>query len=268
MKIFGHFTAPDGTAFHGEFLPHDSTVRVLKHAPWLGDGVAPAGGPAHTLADLTVGVPVAPRSLLAVGRNYAEHARELGNEPPAFPLTWLKGVGSLLAPNGIVPLPFPEHRVDYEAELGFVLGREARDVSEKDAGDYVFGYFTALDMSDRDIQKAEGQFYRAKSFDGFTPVGPYVYVPENGDDDFDPANLSVQLKQNGELKQDGNTRDMIFSPAKILEFASRGTTLRPGDVVLTGTPAGVGAVRDGDTLEARIGPFAPLTVRVQNGKQP
>ena len=261
MKIFGHFATPDGAAFHGEFLPHDSSVRVLKHAPWL--GVEPAdGSPARTLAELTVGVPVAPRSLLAVGRNYADHAKEMGNEAPKSPLTWLKSVGSLLAHHGVVPLPFPAHRVDYEAELGFVVGRQARDVRAADAADYLFGYFTALDMSDRDIQKAEGQFYRAKSFDGFTPVGPYVYVPEDGD--FDPANLSVRLRQNGELRQDGNTRDMVFSPAAILEFASRGTTLLPGDVVLTGTPAGVGAVRDGDVLEARVGPFAPLVVRVHN----
>ena len=166
----------------------------------------------------------------------------------------------------MVPLPFPEHRVDFEAELGFVIGREARNVRAADAADHIFGYFTALDMSDRDLQKAEGQFYRAKSFDGFTPAGPYVYVPEDGD--FDPANLSVQLKQNGELRQDGNTRDMIFTPAAILEFVTRGTTLQPGDVILTGTPAGVGAVRDGDTLEARIGPFAPLVVRVQNAAYP
>ncbi len=264
MKIFGHFAAPNGAAFHGEFLAHDSSIRALKHAPW--HGVEYADGPAHTLAGLTVGVPVAPRSLLAVGRNYAEHATELGHELPKSPLTWLKSVGSLLAHNGVIPLPYPEHRVDYEAELGFVLGREARNVRAADAADYIFGYFTALDMSDRDLQKSEGQFYRAKSFDGFTPAGPYVYVPENGD--FDPANLSVQLKQNGELRQDGNTRDMVFPPAAILEFASRGTTLLPGDVVITGTPAGVGAVRDGDVIEARIGPFAPLVVRVHNEKQP
>ena len=260
MKTFGQFSAPGGVPFHGEFVPHDSSIRPLKRAPWL--GVEYADGPAQTLAEIGIGVPIAPRSLLAVGRNYAEHAKELGNELPKTPLTWLKSVGSLLAHNGVVPLPFPEHRVDYETELGFVIGREARDVRAAGAADYIFGYFTALDMSDRDLQKAEGQFYRAKSFDGFTPAGPYVYAPENGD--FDPANLSVQLKQNGELKQDGNTRDMIFTPAAILEFVTRGTTLVPGDVVITGTPAGVGAVRDGDVLEARIGPFAPLVVRVQN----
>lgn len=260
MKTFGHFRAANGARFYGEFLPHDSSIRALKHAPWL--GVEYADGPAHTLADLTPVVPIAPRSLLAVGRNYAEHAKELGNELPKFPLTWLKSVGSLLDHNGTFELPFPEHRVDYEAELGFVIGREAKNVSEVDAATHIFGYFTAMDMSDRVLQKEEGQFYRAKSFDGFTPAGPYVYVPENGD--FDPANLSVQLKQNGELKQDGNTRNMVFSPAKIIAFLTQSTTLVPGDVVITGTPAGVGAVRDGDVLEARIGPFAPLVARVKN----
>lgn len=261
MKIYGRFRAASGAQFFGEFLPHDSTVRVLQRAPWL--GFTHADGPAHTLADLTPVVPIAPRSLLAVGRNYAEHAKELGNELPKFPLTWLKSVGSLLEHNGVVELPFPEHRVDYEAELGFVIGRAAKNVRAEDADAYIFGYFTALDMSDRDLQKSEGQFYRAKSFDGFTPAGPYVYVPENGD--FDPGNLSVQLQQNGELKQDGNTRDMVFPPREILAFLSHSTTLAPGDVVITGTPAGVGAVKDGDVLTARIGPFAPLVARVKNG---
>ena len=260
MKIFGRFAAPDGATFHGEFLARDSSGRPRRQAPWR--GAAHADGPARPLAELAVGVPVAPRSLVAVGRNYAEHAKEMGHELPKTPLTWLKSVGSLLAHGGVVPLPFPEHRVDFEAELGFVIGREARDVRAADAADHIFGYFTALDMSDRDVQKAEGQFYRAKSFDGFTPAGPYVYVPEDGD--FDPASLSVQLRQNGELRQDGNTRDMIFTPAAILEFATRGTTLLPGDVILTGTPSGVGAVQDGDVLEACVGPFAPLVVRVHN----
>ncbi|MBV9127429.1 MAG: fumarylacetoacetate hydrolase family protein [Verrucomicrobia bacterium] len=260
MKIYGHFRAANGAAFYGEFGQHDSTVRALRQAPWL--GIAYAEAPPHTLADLAIDVPVAPRSLLAVGRNYAEHAKELGNEPPPFPLTWLKSPGSLLAHNGVIELPFPEHVVHYEAELAVILGRTARNVRAAEAADYIFGYAIALDISDRNLQTAEGQFYRSKSFDGFTPFGPYIYVPEAGD--FDPGNLAVQLKQNGELRQDGNTRDMIFKPADVLEFSTKGTTLIPGDVLITGTPAGVGPIKDGDVLEARIGPFAPLVARVKN----
>ena len=258
MKIYGHFQSPDGTAFYGEFQAHDSTVRPLRRAPWL--GVDYADGPPHTLADLTVGVPVAPRSLLAVGRNYAEHAKELGNELPQFPMTWLKSVGSLLPHNGTFELPFPEHTVHFEAELAVIIGRTAKNVLAADAEAFIFGYSCANDISDRNLQKAEGQFYRAKSFDGFTPFGPYIYVPEAGD--FDPENLTVQLKQNGELKQNGNTRDMVFKPRDILEFSTKGTTLIPGDVIITGTPSGVGPIKAGDVLEARIGEFAPLVARV------
>ena len=149
-------------------------------------------------------------------------------------------------------------KLDFEAELGIVIGRLAKNVSLGDAADYIFGYTICLDISDRVIQKAEGQYARAKGFDTFTPVGPYVYMG------IEPQDFAITLHQNGELRQNGRTSEMIFSPRELVSFASQGTTLLPGDCILTGTPAGVGPIKEGDLLEARIGPFEPLIVRVRN----
>ena len=173
-------------------------------------------------------------------------------------MTWLKGPTSLLAHGGVVELPHPEHKVDFEAELCIVIGRGAKNVPPEGAADYIFGDTTGLDISDRNIQDAEKQFYRAKSFDTFSPIGPFVYSG------IEPANLPVTLHQNGQLRQNGNTAEMIFDVRELVSFLSQGTTLLPGDVIMTGTPAGVGPIKDGDRLEARIGSLAPLIVTVRN----
>ena len=260
MRTFGAFQATGGERFYGEVLGLESeggaaTVRRLGAPRWL--GLDSAGGDPQPLADLQIGVPVAPGKIIAVGRNYHAHAQERGEVAPTSPLTWLKAPSSLLAHQGVVELPYPQHKVDFEAELAIVIGRTAKNVSLADAGSYIFGYTASLDISDRNIQDAEKQFARAKSFDTFTPVGPFIHSGVGPDD------LAITLHQNGELRQNGRTGEMIFSPAEIVSFCSQGTTLLAGDLILTGTPAGVGPIQDGDVLEVRIGPFAPLVVRVR-----
>lgn len=202
-------------------------------------------------------VPVAPSKIIAVGVNYLDHAREMRQELPKEPLIWLKAPSSLLPDGGKIEIPFPQHRTDYEAELAIVIGRKIRGVSATQATRYIFGYTAAQDISDRVAQKADGQWARAKSFDTFTPLGPYVETM------LDPGDLSIQQFQNGQLRQNSNTSQLIFKPAEIVSFVSTCMTLLPGDVILTGTPSGVGPIQSGDKLEVRIQGLAPLVNTVK-----
>ena len=202
-------------------------------------------------------VPVIPTKIIAVGVNYLDHAREMGRELPKEPLIWFKATTSLLADGGKIEIPFPQHRTDFEAELCIVIGRKIRNVSPTQASRYIFGYTAAQDISDRNIQKADGQWARAKSFDTFTPLGPFVETQ------LDPGELSIQQFQNGQLRQNSNTKQLIFKPAELVSFISTNLTLLPGDVILTGTPSGVGPIQSGDRLEVRIQGLAPLTNTVK-----
>ncbi|MEI8288109.1 MAG: fumarylacetoacetate hydrolase family protein [Verrucomicrobiota bacterium] len=197
-------------------------------------------------------VPVVPNKIICVGLNYADHARETGKELPRTPLFWFKATTSLLPDGGRIEIPFPEHRTDFEAELAIVIGRKIRNVSPTQASRYIFGYAAAQDISDRTIQKADGQWARAKSFDTFTPLGPLVETA------IDPNELNIQLFQNGLLRQNSNTSRLIFKPAHLVSFISTNLTLLPGDVILTGTPGGIGPIQSGDKLEVRIQGLAPL----------
>jgi 2-keto-4-pentenoate hydratase/2-oxohepta-3-ene-1,7-dioic acid hydratase in catechol pathway len=197
-------------------------------------------------------VPVEPTKIIAIGLNYADHVREMGRELPKEPLFWFKATTSLLPDGGKIEVPYPQHRTDFEAELAIVIGRKIRNVSPTVASRYIFGYTTAQDISDRNIQKAESQWARCKSFDTFTPLGPYVETQ------IDPSELGIQQFQNGQLRQNSNTRQLIFKPAQIVSFVSTNLTLLPGDVILTGTPSGVGPIQSGDKLEVRIQGLAPL----------
>ena len=197
-------------------------------------------------------VPVVPTKIIAVGINYLDHAREMKREPPKEPLIWFKATTSLLADGGKIEIPFRDHRTDFEAELAIVIGRKIRNVSPTQATRYIFGYTAAQDISDRHIQKADGQWGRAKSFDTFTPLGPYVETQ------IDPNHLNIQQFQNGQLRQNSNTSQLIFKPTQIVSFVSTNLTLLPGDVILTGTPSGVGPIQSGDKLEVRIQGLAPL----------
>lgn len=202
-------------------------------------------------------VPVVPSKVIAVGLNYADHARESGKPLPKEPLFWLKAPTSLLADGGKIEIPFPDHRTDYEAELAIVIGRRVRNVTPAAAARYILGYTAAEDISDRTIQEGESQWARAKSFDTFTPVGPYVETK------IDPNNLTIQLFQNGQLRQNSNTSQMIFNCYDLVSFVSTNMTLVPGDVILTGTPSGVGRIQSGDRLEVRIQGLAPLVNTVK-----
>jgi len=202
-------------------------------------------------------VPVVPSKIIAVGLNYADHARETGATIPKQPLFWFKAPTSLLADGGKIEIPFPEHRVDYEAELAIVIGRRVRNVTPTAAARYIFGYTAAQDITDRTIQAAEGQWCRCKSFDTFTPLGPYVETQ------IDPHGLTIQLFQNGRLRQNSNTKQMIFNCFELVSFISTNMTLLPGDVILTGTPAGIGPIASGDRLEVRIQGLTPLVNTVK-----
>ncbi|WP_374313860.1 fumarylacetoacetate hydrolase family protein [Microbacterium sp.] len=200
------------------------------------------------LADVALLAPVIPRSkVVCVGRNYRDHAAELGNDIPAAPMLFFKPNTSVVGPGDAVVLPKHSEFVSYEGELAAVIGRIAKNVSADDALDHVFGYTIANDLTARDWQKSDGQWARAKGFDTSCPLGPAI---ETEFDATGPAVITTRL--NGEVRQQGPISDMIFSLAEIIEFASAAFTLLPGDVILTGTPAGVGQITPGDTVEVEI----------------
>jgi 2-keto-4-pentenoate hydratase/2-oxohepta-3-ene-1,7-dioic acid hydratase in catechol pathway len=201
--------------------------------------------------------PVAPTKIIAVGLNYADHAREHNKPLPKEPLIWIKATTSLIADGARIEIPFPNHRTDFEAELCIVIGRRVRNVTPAAAARYIFGYTASQDISDRTIQNAESQWTRAKSFDTFTPLGPYVETK------IDPHDLTIQLFQNGQLRQNSNTRELIFNCFNLVSFISTNMTLMPGDIILTGTPSGVGPIESGDRLEVRIQGLAPLVNTVK-----
>src|SRR3989440_5427619 len=246
MRTFGAFRSGD-RFFYGELRGED--VHALAKPYWI--DLQPTGQ-VFRIADLQIDLPVVPSKLIAVGLNYADHIAEMKRTPLGTPLIWFKAPSSLLPHNGPIEIAFPEHQTDFEVELAVVIGGLAKNVPTKRALDHVFGYTIGLDISDRDLQKSEKQFGRCKSFDTYTPVGPFVYS------DVDVSDLSIELRQNGEVRQQARTSQMIYSVAQIVSFASQSTTLVPGDVILTGTPSGVGPIRSGDQLEAKIGDWPPL----------
>jgi 2-keto-4-pentenoate hydratase/2-oxohepta-3-ene-1,7-dioic acid hydratase in catechol pathway len=251
MRAFGGFESGD-QFFYGEVRGDD--VHVLARPYWIEEEPT---GEVRKLGDVTIGLPVAPSKLIAVGLNYADHIAEMKRTTIGTPLIWFKAPSSLLPHDGEIEIAFPEHQTDFEVELAVVIGVTAKNVSPERAQDFVFGYTLGLDVSDRDLQKSEKQFGRCKSFDTYTPVGPFVYT------DVDVSDLPIELRQNGELRQRARTSTMIYSVADIVSFASRSMTLLPGDLILSGTPSGVGPIRGGDRLEARIGDWPTLRNRVR-----
>lgn len=225
----------------------DASAHLLKAQKLVKD---PAGFDFEPMplssADLLA--PVTPSKIVCVGRNYREHAKELGNEVPAEPLLFFKPPSSLLGHNGTVLMPSQSERVDFEGELALVIGKRASKLAaDADWRSYVRGYTIADDVTARDLQKKDGQWTRAKGFDTFCPAGPLVsneVDPERG--------LTVETRVNGELKQQGSTLDFIFAIPVLLSYITAAITLEPGDLLLTGTPAGVGPVKVGDTVEVSI----------------
>src|SRR5260221_5459563 len=204
--------------------------------------------------------PVAPTKIIAVGLNYADHARESNKPLPKEPLFWLTAATSWIADGGKVEIRFPSHGTDFEAELAIVIGRRVRNVTPAAAARYIYGYTASQDISDRTIQNGESQWTRAKSFDTFTPLGPFVETK------VDPHELTIQLFQNGQLRQNSNTSQLIFNCSQLVSFISTNMTLLPGDVILTGTPSGVGPIEAGDRLERRIQGLSPAGNRLKEAR--
>jgi len=250
VRTFGGFKAGE-ESFYGEVRGEE--VHRLTRAPWLGIEL---DGTVQALSDVRIDLPVAPGKVIAVGLNYADHIAEMKRTPLGTPLIWFKAPSSLLPHEGTIEIAFPAHQTHFELELAVVIGKRAKNISVEAALEAVFGYTIGEDISDRDLQTAEKQFGRAKSFDTYTPVGPFLHT------EIDVSDLLITLRQNGDLKQAARTSLMIYSVAQIVSFASQGMTLLPGDLILTGTPSGVGPIQAGDHLEGAIGDWPPLRNRV------
>lgn len=230
-------------------------VVLLDVAPWRGGRRV---GPSVALRDVTPICPVQPSKIVCVGKNYRAHAAELGGEVPPEPLLFLKPPSSLLQPAGVVRLPPESERVDYEAELGVVIGRRCRRVSLEGALDVVFGYTVLCDVTARDLQRKDGQWSRAKGFDTFCPTGPFVTTG------VDPSDLKIELHVGDVVRQSARTREMIFGVARLIQHISAAMTLEPGDLIATGTPEGVGPLHDGDHVRVTIEGLGELTFDVAN----
>jgi 2-keto-4-pentenoate hydratase/2-oxohepta-3-ene-1,7-dioic acid hydratase in catechol pathway len=198
------------------------------------------------LKDVRLLAPSMPSKIVCVGRNYVEHAKELGNEVPKMPLIFLKPPSSVIASGETILLPPQSAQVEHEAELVAVIGKRGRNVTAESARDHIFGYTLGNDVTARDLQKSDGQWTRAKGFDTFCPFGPWV------DTDFDPADALVTCRVNGQMRQLASTRDMVFSVGMLIAYISSVMTLQPGDLIFTGTPAGVNQLKAGDTVEVEI----------------
>jgi 2-keto-4-pentenoate hydratase/2-oxohepta-3-ene-1,7-dioic acid hydratase in catechol pathway len=228
----------------GEFWVVGNLSAVLA----LKEGDALAQFEPKRLSEMALLAPVTPTKIICVGRNYRDHAKELGNDVPAEPILFFKPPSSLLAPGGVIRLPQVSERVDFEGELAVVIAKQARKLRrDEDLSQYIHGYTLANDVTARDLQKKDSQWTRAKGFDTFCPVGPVVDTSLNLD-----TPLTIETRVNGELRQHGSTADFIFTLPMLLEYITAAITLEAGDLLLTGTPAGVGPLVAGDVVEVSI----------------
>lgn len=231
-------------------------IELFDGPPWAGgrpDGRSIASGLARLLA------PVTPSKIVCVGRNYLAHAKEMGGEVPTEPLLFLKPPSSLLAPGGSIELPAASARVEHEAEIGVVIGARARHVPVSEAMSYVFGYTCVGDVTARDLQRKDGQWTRAKGFDTFCPVGPWVVEGR----EMPPGPIVVEGRVNGQVRQHGTSAEMAFGVAALVAYVSDVMTLEPGDLIATGTPEGVGPLVEGDRFEVEIRGVGVLSVGVR-----
>lgn len=229
-------------------LADDETVTLLSDEPfaaWEPEGILP-------LHDAQFLAPVAPTKIVCVGLNFRTHIAEMGHEFPTEPLLFLKPSTAVIGPWQPIPLP-PVGRIDHEAELVAVIGRRTHMATAREAAENILGFTCGNDVTARDLQSLDGQWTRAKGFDGFCPLGPWV------DTDIDPSDLLIECLVNGEVRQSASTSDMLFDPYKIVSFASQVMTLVPGDVVMCGTPGGISPIHEGDTVEVRISGIGSLT---------
>jgi 2-keto-4-pentenoate hydratase/2-oxohepta-3-ene-1,7-dioic acid hydratase in catechol pathway len=241
MTIIGRFRH-NHTDFVGEIIEG----KVHSHI----------GGKEYAMDKVAVLPPSKPTKIVCVGLNYKDHAAEMNDRIPEEPVLFLKPPSSVLGHGGEIVYPKQSHQVDYEAELGIVIAKRARHVKAEHAHDYIQGYTCFNDVTARDLQKIDGQWTRAKSFDTFAPVGPFIVT------DIDPRKLAIQSKLNGKVQQSSNTDNMIFDAFRLVEFISGVMTLEHGDVIATGTPAGVGPMNKGDIIEIEIEKVGTLRNKV------
>jgi len=227
-------------------------IAVIAGDPFF-QGIQPTGT-RHRLDDVRLLAPIIPRSkVVCFGRTFAEHARELGNEVPAAPLMFLKPNTSVAGPGDPITLPAFSEEISYEAELAVVIGRICKDVPAEKTSEVIFGYTCANDLTARDAQKTDNQWARAKGWDGSCPIGPWIET------DLDVDDLRIQGRLDGETVQDGDTTLMVWSVTDLVSLASQAFTLLPGDILLTGTPAGVGLLREGQRFDVEIEGIGTLT---------
>ena len=265
--------------------PRDMNEILVRGEEWraaldevlkaLATGVPPAEAPRGLLTPLKVArlhAPLLrPGKIVCVGRNYAEHARERGAETPSQPIFFLKSANTICGPGDPIILPPNSHQVDYEAELAVVIGKGGRGISEDRAGEHIAGYTILNDVSARDMQSQDKQWFRGKSCDTFAPCGPWIVTR---DEVPDPHALAISLTLNGETMQDANTRDMIFKIPFLVSYLSQSLTWEPGDILSTGTPAGIGASRTppvflkpGDTVSITVEQVGTLTNPVRGSQE-
>lgn len=218
-------------------------VELLSGEPF---GEIVRTGESWPLSEVELLPPAAPSKVVCVGKNYLDHAKEFNSELPAEPLIFLKPSTAVTGPEGTVEYPSFGTRVDFEGELGLVIGKKCKGVRAEDWRSVVLGFTCVNDVTERDIQFKDGQWTRGKGFDTFCPIGPWIET------ELDPSDLRIQTRLNGEVKQDSRTSKLIFSLGRIVEHITAFTTLLPGDVIATGTPEGVGPMKRGDTVEVEI----------------
>lgn len=209
-------------------------------------------------AEVKLMAPAQPSKIVCVGRNYVEHAKELGNDVPKVPLIFLKPPSAIINPGDAILLPPQSQQVEHEAELVVVIGKRAKNVTVENARDYILGYTVGNDITARDLQKSDGQWTRAKGFDTFCAFGPWI------DTDFDISDALITCKVSGQPRQMASTRDMVFNVATLIAFASAVMTLEPGDLLFTGTPSGVGVINHGDTVDVEIEGLGKISNPVQS----
>ncbi len=253
MRIARYTTGEDPAYGIVQGDPGTEVITPLAGDP-LYVGLQPSGAGPVMLEDVRLLAPVIPRSkVVAIGKNYADHAKEMGGEAPAEPLMFFKPNTSVVGPYDPVVLPAGSREISYEGELAVVIKTITKGVKAQDAAACIYGYTVANDVTARDWQRTDGQWARAKGFDTFCPLGPWIET------ELDPADLSILTTLDGEVKQDGTTADMIHGIGAIIEHASAAFTLLPGDVILTGTPAGVGLVEPGQQVTVEIEGIGSLT---------
>ncbi|MEU8139993.1 fumarylacetoacetate hydrolase family protein [Streptodolium elevatio] len=256
MRIV-RFSTGDSYSFGAVGSPRDQpdelVVAELDGHPYAGISLT---GQSHRLADVQLLSPVLPSKIVGIGKNYADHAAEMGGEVPEVPIVFLKPSTAVVGPDAPVVYPEISTEVHHEAELAVVIGRLCRDVPAERVAEVVFGYTCANDVTARDLQRSEGQWARAKGFDTSCPLGPWVET------ELDPSDLAVTCTVNGDLRQAGRTSQMVRSITDLVVHVTAAMTLLPGDVILTGTPAGVGPLQVGDEVAVTVEGIGTLTNRV------